>query len=234
MSVFEWHAISNQPAAIDWCQIETVLLDMDGTLLDLHFDNYFWQEYLPQRYAEIKSVAPELARQSIQQQTQSIRGTLDWYSTDYWSETLGVDVVELKHEVSHKVATRPYCVDFLDALRNADKDVVMVTNAHHDSLNLKMEKTGIAHKFDRLITVHEFDLPKENPDCWLEVHSRHAFDSEKTLLIDDNLQALQSAQSYGIASLLAIFKPDSMAPAQEVTGFPAIHSFDEIMPVLES
>ena len=216
---------------IDWQQIDTVLLDMDGTLLDLHFDNYFWQEYLPMRYADIKSLDPAQARQSIQQQTQSIQGTLEWYSTDYWSETLGIDVVELKHEVSHKVATRPYCVDFLDALRDAGKDIVMVTNAHHDSLNLKMAKTGIRHKFDRLITVHEFSLPKENPDCWLEVNNRHAFDRQKTLLIDDNLQALQSAYDYGIAHLLAIFKPDSQAPIQDVEHFSAIHSFDEIMPI---
>ena len=216
---------------IDWCQIDTVLLDMDGTLLDLHFDNYFWQEYLPLRYAEIKSLDPDEARQSIHSQTESIKGTLNWYSTDYWSEILGIDVIELKHEVSHKVAIRPYCIDFLDALRRADKDIVMVTNAHHDSLDLKMARTGIADKFDRLITVHEFDLPKENPDCWAEVHSRHAFDRGKTLLIDDNLHALHSAHEYGISKLLAIFKPDSQAPVQPVKHFQAIHSFDEIMPV---
>ena len=216
---------------IDWRQIDTVLLDMDGTLLDLHFDNFFWQEYLPQRYAEIKSIHPEEARQSIHSLTHSIRGTLNWYSTDYWSETLEIDVVELKHEVSHKVAIRPYCVDFLDALRNADKDVVMVTNAHHDSLNLKMHKTGIAEKFDRLITVHEFDLPKENSACWGEVHKRHAFDRSKTLLIDDNLHALHSAHEYGIAELLAIYNPDSQGPIQVVEHFSAIHSFDEIMPI---
>ena len=37
---------------IDWNAINTVLLDMDGTILDLHFDNYFWKEYVPQKYAE--------------------------------------------------------------------------------------------------------------------------------------------------------------------------------------
>jgi len=219
---------------IDWYQIDTVLLDMDGTLLDLHFDNYFWQEHLPRRYAEIKSIDAELARESIHRRTQSIRGTLNWYSTDYWSETLDIDVVALKHEVSHKVAMRPYCVDFLDALREAGKDVVMVTNAHHDSLNLKMDKTRLADKFDRLITVHEFSLPKESPDCWLEVYNRHAFDRRRTLLIDDNLQALQSALEYGIAEVLAILKPDSQVPAHTVEGFPAIHHFDEIMPIRPS
>ena len=219
---------------IDWCQIDTVLLDMDGTLLDLHFDNYFWQEYLPIRYAEINLLDPELAKQSINQKTRSIAGTLNWYSTDYWSEILGIDVVELKQEIAHKVATRPHCEDFLDALQQAGKDVVMVTNAHHDSLKLKMEKTGISHKFDRLITVHEFSLPKENSACWLEVHKRHPFQSDRTLLIDDNLKALQSAVDYGIGQVLAIHQPDSKAPVMDVMHFTAIHSFREIMPVRQS
>jgi putative hydrolase of the HAD superfamily len=216
---------------IDWRLIDTVLLDMDGTLLDLHFDNYFWQEHLPVRYAEIKGMDPQLAKQKIIQRTREIQGSLNWYSTDYWSEMLDIDVVELKHEISHKVAIRPFCIDFLDALRSANKDVVMVTNAHHDSLALKMDKTQLAHKFDRLITVHEFSLPKEDPLCWHEVHKRHPFSAQKTLLIDDNLLALESAREYGIGSLLAIYQPDSQAPRLEIDDFEAIHSFEEIMPV---
>jgi HAD superfamily hydrolase (TIGR01509 family) len=216
---------------IDWRLIDTVLLDMDGTLLDLHFDNYFWQEYLPMRFAEIKGLEPGAAKHYIVAQTRKIEGSLNWYSTDYWSEMLGIDVVKLKHEISHKVAIRPFCVDFLDALRSANKDIVMVTNAHHDSLALKMDKTQLAHKFDRLITVHEFSLPKEDPLCWHEVHKRHPFSAQKTLLIDDNLLALESAREYGIGSLLAIYQPDSQAPRLEINDFEAIHSFEEIMPV---
>ena len=218
---------------IEWQSIDTVLLDMDGTLLDLHFDNFFWQDYLPRRYAEIKGLDVVRARQLVVEQTRDIGGSLNWYSTDYWSELLEIDVIELKHEVSHKVAVRPYCVDFLDALRVAGKDVVMVTNAHHDVLALKMDKTRIAEKFDRLITVHEFSLPKEDPQCWHEVHKRHPFDAGRTLLIDDNLHALQSAREYGIDKLLAIYKPDSRQPRREIRGFDCIDSFDEIMPVLE-
>ena len=218
---------------IEWERIETVLLDMDGTLLDLHFDNYFWQEYLPMRYAELKGLEPVAARLHIVTRTREIRGSLNWYSTDYWSEMLQVDIVELKHEVSHKVAIRPFCIDFLDALRGAGKDIVMVTNAHHDSLALKMDKTQLAHKFDRLITVHEFSMPKEDPNCWQEVHKRHPFRGDRTLLIDDNLHALESAREYGIDHLLAITQPDSQQPPRQIDDFDAIHSFDEIMPVNE-
>lgn len=219
---------------LDWQHIDTVLLDMDGTLLDLHFDNFFWQKHLPDRYAQIKRIDPHLARQKITRLTREIEGSLNWYSTDYWSEVLEIDVVELKREVSHKVAIRPYCVDFLDALRAAGKDVVMVTNAHHDSLSLKMDKTQLSEKFDRLITVHEFSLPKEDPKCWREVYKRHPFEMARTLLIDDNLSALRSADEYGIGYLLAIYQPDSQAPVRDITEFDAIHHFDEIMPICRS
>ncbi len=216
---------------INWQNVDTVLLDMDGTLLDLHFDNFFWQEHLPQRYAEIKGLDPQVTRNEIQQHTNSIRGSLNWYSTDYWSDFLGVDVVRLKHEISHRVAIRPYCIEFLDALREAGKDVVMVTNAHQDSLALKMEITLLTEKFHSMITVHEFSLPKENPKCWDEVNKRHPFDREKTLLVDDNLAVLESARRYGIRGLLAIQQPDSQRPQQVIEGFDAIDHFDEILPV---
>jgi 5'-nucleotidase len=219
---------------LDWTQIDTVLLDMDGTLLDLNFDNYFWLEYLPERYAQMFNLDPDEARLSINAKTQALEGTLEWYSTTYWSEALGIDVVALKHEVRHRVQEMPFCHEFLDGLKAAKKDIVMVTNAHHDSLNLKMDKTGLAHKFDRLITVHEFSLPKEKLECWDEVNKIHPFDRQRTLLVDDNLNVLKSAEQYGIAHLLAIYQPDSKAPKKDVEHFQAIHTFDEILPITRS
>ncbi len=219
---------------LDWTQIDTVLLDMDGTLLDLNFDNFFWLEYLPQRYAEEFKLDPVEAKRSINAKTRALEGTLEWYSTTYWTEALGIDVVALKHEVRHRVQEVPYCHEFLDGLKAAQKDIVMVTNAHHDSLDLKMDKTGLAHKFDRLITVHEFSLPKEDIACWDEVHRIHPFERERALLIDENMNALKSAERYGIANLLAIYQPDSQAPKKDVEHFLAIHTFDEILPVLSA
>ena len=36
-----------------WRDIDTVLLDMDGTLLDLHYDNHFWLE--PVSYTHLRA-----------------------------------------------------------------------------------------------------------------------------------------------------------------------------------
>jgi 5'-nucleotidase len=38
----------SMPLDLDWNNIDTVLLDMDGTLLDLAFDSQFWLQDVPQ------------------------------------------------------------------------------------------------------------------------------------------------------------------------------------------
>ncbi|HEY5717735.1 MAG TPA: haloacid dehalogenase-like hydrolase, partial [Motiliproteus sp.] len=128
---------------LDWNAIDTVLLDMDGTLLDLHFDSYFWLQHLPARYAAIHGVAPDLARQQLLERIMKEQGSLNWYCVDYWSRELQVDIAALKHEVADKVAFRPQVQDFLHALRKAGKRAVIVTNAHRKSLGLKLERTGL-------------------------------------------------------------------------------------------
>ena len=50
---------------LDWSKISTVLLDMDGTILDLHFDNHFWLHHLPLRYSEIHQVNLAEAKKSL-------------------------------------------------------------------------------------------------------------------------------------------------------------------------
>lgn len=216
---------------LNWSHIETVLLDMDGTLLDLNFDNFFWLEYLPQRYAEDTQRPADEVKQELYTHFQRIAGTLEWYSTDYWSEQLQIDVVKLKHEIRSRIRILPGCQEFLEALQMAGKDIVMVTNAHHDSLSLKMDETGLHEWFDRLISVHEFSIPKESPACWGEVHERHPFDPAHTVLIDDNLHALRSAREYGIAHLLGVYLPDSQAAEKDPEEFEALRAFDDIMPV---
>lgn len=221
----------NAPTSlIDWSNIDTVLLDMDGTLLDLYFDNHFWLEHLPRRYAEKHGVSAERARAHLFEAFAAQRGTLNWYCVDYWSRQLQLDIAELKREIKHLIAIRPHVQLFLQRLHRGPQQVWLVTNAHRKSLDIKMAHTGIERWFDRLICSHELAEPKESPEFWRRLQAHYPFDPARALFIDDTESVLKAAQDYGIRYLLTLLQPDSRQARRQQTEFPGILHFDEIMP----
>ncbi len=215
---------------INWTQIETILLDMDGTLLDLNFDNYFWQQHVPLRYAEKNQLHIDDARNILFPKFKSAEGTMDWYCVDFWTRELSLDIEQLKHDIAEKISIRPDVVDFLSWLNENRKRVVLVTNAHPASLNLKMEKTDLHVHFDNIINAHEIGLAKENEGFWEKLQHVEPYDKAHTMLIDDNLEVLESAYEYGIKYCLGIQQPDSQGDIVKSEQFVTLDSFKEILP----
>lgn len=216
---------------LPWARIQTVLLDMDGTLLDLRFDNQFWRELVPMHYAAQHGLSLEQARAEVAVRTQAVEGTLNWYCLDYWSRELALDIVTLKREIAHLIAVHPYVLEFLKALRGAGKRVVLVTNAHPQSLALKMEKTQLASHLDRAVCAHALGSVKEQPEFWPRLRELERFDPVTTLLVDDNLEILRTARGYGIGHLVSVLRPDSTHSPTPPGEFSAIHDFSELLPV---
>jgi putative hydrolase of the HAD superfamily len=215
---------------INWDDIDTVLLDMDGTLLDLHFDNYFWQEHVPRVYAAANELSVAQTRRELAQRFGAHQGTLAWYSLDYWSEQLGLDIPALKRELTHMIRLRPWTEKFLEWLAAGPFDVLLVTNAHRKTLDIKLEQVPLSQWFSRLVVSHELDAPKEQRAFWENLQTLHPFDPARTLLIDDTESVLRAARDYGIVHLLTLLQPDSRRQKRIDTEFPGIHHFDEIMP----
>jgi len=223
----------NDPAPqLDWAAIDTVFLDMDGTLLDLYYDNHFWLEHVPQRYADKLGVSLAEAKDALLPKYRRIQGTLDWYCVDHWSRELGLDIALLKAEVEHLIAVHPFVPDFLDALAARGKRRVLVTNAHQMSIDLKFRRTRLGGRLEQVICAHDLQLAKETPGFWARVREVEPFDPARTLFVDDNLDVLRAARDYGFRWLLAVSAPDSRAPAREIQEFPAIARFSEILPQL--
>ncbi|MEQ1484176.1 GMP/IMP nucleotidase [Methyloglobulus sp.] len=214
---------------VNWKEIDTVFLDMDGTLLDLRFDNHFWKEFVPLKFAEKEGLSVEHAKAQLIPRFKSKEGTLDWYCLDYWSDNLQLDIAGLKAELAELIAILPHVNEFLEKIKQSSQRVLLVTNAHRDSLELKMKKTGLQPFFDGLVSSHDFGLPKEHADFWHRLQRQHPFEKQTTLLIDDSFSVLNSARQYGIAHLVSVSRPDSGLPKREIEDFPAIEDFRELM-----
>lgn len=215
--------------SLPWEDVETVLLDMDGTLLDLHFDNHFWLTHVPECYAEKHDMSHEDAHKHLMCRYTEVRGKLDWYCVDFWTRELSLDIEQLKHDLAEKISIRPDVVEFLSWLNKSNKRVVLVTNAHPASLNLKMEKTNLHVHFDNIVNAHDLGLAKENEGFWEKLQNVEPYNKEHTMLIDDNLEVLDCAHDYGIHYCLGIQQPDSKGGTVSSDKYVVIDTFKELL-----
>lgn len=215
-----------------WEQVDTVLLDLDGTLLDLAFDNRFWRERVPQRLAERRGTDFAAAWRSLVPMFEATRGTLDWYCLDYWSRELDLDLAAMTRAVRHEVSWLPQARDFLGRLRASGRRLVLVTNAHPHTLEVKDAHLGLRRHFDAVFCSHELGAAKEHHDFWSRLAAAEPLSRERVLFIDDSVPVLRAAQAWGVAQLWAVRRPDSREPCRQVAGFPSVESVRELVPAV--
>jgi len=214
----------------DWRHIDTVLLDLDGTLLDLAYDNHFWLEIVPTAYAAARLTSVEAARTQLAPRFRACEGTLPWYCIDHWSRELNLDIAALKRANTERIAWLPGAKDFLLQLRAAGKRRVLLTNAHPQVLRIKDEKTSVLDYFDAAFTSHEFGAPKETTQFWDAVRNVEPFDPQRTLFADDSPAVLRAAQNAGIRWIYGVRRPDSVQSVREHV-IASIDSVSELEPV---
>ena len=213
----------------DWERIETVLLDLDGTLLDLAFDNFFWRTRVPQAWAQARNLSPEQASQQLQPRFRAREGTLEWYCVDYWSRELELDIAALKHVDAHQIRWLPGAREFLGRVRALGKRLVLVTNAHPTTLAIKDARTQVISHFDAGFSSHAFGAPKEQAQFWRELAKVERFDPQRSLFVDDSLPVLRAAREAGIGLIYAVQRPDSSGPARLQSEFPAVDAVADLL-----
>ena len=216
-------------APIAWAGIETVFVDMDGTLLDLAFDNFFWLELVPARYASARGLDAATAHATVTRKYADVLGTLPWYCLDHWSRELGLDVAALKTEHRHLIRYLPMVPEFLSQARSRARRVVLVTNAHRKTLEIKMGETRLDARVDAVVCAHDLDAPKESAEFWAKLAHREPFDPGHTVLLDDSVAVLTAARSFGLEHIVAIRRPDSRRPARAIDGFNSVDGVAELV-----
>ncbi len=217
----------NLDSVLDSC--ETLMLDMDGTLLDLAYDNYMWFEHIPAAYALKHDISHDRARQDLMARAKRLEGKLHWYCLDHWSEMLDLDVVELHRNENRRIGFLPGAKDFLESLAARELRVLLVSNSHRHTLEVKNEVTRIIDYFDGIYLSHELGHPKEDQPFWHALKRAEEFDPATTLFVDDNVAVLKSAAAFGLPGLLHITRPDTGRPVRPHDGFMGVESVAELL-----
>ncbi len=213
--------------SIAWNQIDIIMFDMDGTLLDLAFDNFFWREVVVRAWAEAQAVSHDHAVGHLTPVFKRYEGSLNWYSLPFWSAQLNLDLQALKALHRERIAIRHGVQDLLQSLLNQGKTLWLVTNAHPQALEIKLEKTGIAQYFQRIFSSHAHGYAKEQAEFWQALQQDAYFDPARSMLIDDSESVLHAAQNFGL-HVVGIVQPDSTLPARQGLHFPAIDDWSEL------
>jgi len=214
----------------DWNQIDSILLDLDGTLLDLNFDLHFWLEYLPQVYSEKNNISNQQAQDIVLKMLNAEKGKLNWYCIDFWQKKLNLDIMELKNNISHLIQVHPHVKIFLTEARKQDKKIYLVTNAHRKTIKLKMSVTQLQDYFDGIVSSHDFGVAKQEQAFWQKLSEVIYLDKNRTIFFDDSPDVLQSAFDFNIKHVVAISKPSSKIKTEIVPGFINIENFSEALP----
>ena len=214
-------------AALERC--DTLMLDMDGTILDLAFDNYIWTDLVPRRYAAANHLTFEDARKELFDKYHAAQGGLEWYCLDHWNDRLGIDVVKIHHDVTHKIGYLPGALEFLRKMHESDTRVLLVTNSHPDTLDLKDAVTGLADYFDGVYSSHTYGHAKESQAFWHALQEDVDFDVETTLFVDDSQPVLRSARDYGVRMLVTVTRPDTSEPAKQGSEFRGVEGVGDML-----
>ncbi|HGM5491994.1 TPA: GMP/IMP nucleotidase [Serratia fonticola] len=216
----------------DWHDIDTVLLDMDGTLLDLEFDSHFWLKLVPQALSEQRSIPFDVASKIINDEYLAVQHTMNWYCFDYWCERLDLDIYQMTSEVGNRARLREDTQPFLQALRDAGQRTILLTNAHPHSLAVKVEHTGLDRHLDLLLSTHTFGYPKEDQRLWQAVQQQTGFDPQRTLFVDDGEPILDAARKFGIRYCLGVQNPDSSMASKTFQRYPSMSDYRQLIPAL--
>ncbi len=215
---------------LPWMEIDTVLLDMDGTLLDRHFDDDFWEEQVPRAFSLRHNVPLATAREQLYAQYRAAEGTLNWTDIDFWSARFGLDIPAMKAAVADRVRVHPGVVPFLTFLRREGKKIVLATNAHPKTVAIKLNQTPLRPYFDAVLCSIDLGAPKEQAAFWVEAKRRIGFNEARTLFIDDTEAVLSAARAFGIRFVLYKADASSRVTSHGSGRFETLRHYDEMTP----
>ena len=207
-----------------------MLLDIDGTLLDLHYDNFVWDKVVPEAYAQFKQLPYPEAKEQLFAEMRQVHGSIEFYSFDFWQRQTGLDITDLHQQQSQLIGVRADAEAFLDWLQQSPHQAIIATNADHNSLGIKDKIIGLSKRVDQIYSSQDFGCPKEHQNFWHQLQNQCGFDPKRTLFLDDTERVLNAAAKFGIREVWQVRTPDSQRGPRPESIHPGLDHFHEIYP----
>ncbi|WP_171258533.1 HAD-IA family hydrolase [Acinetobacter boissieri] len=208
------------------------MFDMDGTLLDLAYDDLIWNIKVPEHYVRAHATTYNDIHSLMHHYHEQYKHTLSWYSTQFWSQKLQLDVVNIHQQYAEHICTRPYCIELLTELNQRGHECWLVTNADLKTLKLKLEKTQIGPYFKHIISSEYIGYAKEDAQFWHTLHKQFPFCIKNSIFIDDTLAVLQQAEQFGLKHLWGIAQPSSTRQITANHHYPMLDQLTDLLKFL--
>lgn len=205
---------------------------MDGTLLDLDFDDHFWIQFMPTFLPEQHGYSGDDLNLKFHTPMRTTRGTLDWYCVDYWTEQLNMPVMPSMRRHRHLIRWRPGVTDFLRIARLAGLKLIVATNAHREVWQLKADTLDLVQYVDAVVSSHDYGKPKEAEHFWRSIERQLDLNLERCAFFDDSEAVLASAQTHGVGTVVGIDHPNSNRDPRVLNHHLQIRDFADLLPSL--
>ena len=224
------HLAPGTSSVLNWDRIDDVLIDMDGTLLDRHFDNFFFEEDLPRRYVAMQGLSFDASRGTVNGDVPVGGRELAWTDLHYSSGRVGIDVVAMHLSQLTLIGFLLGAEDFLKAVRIKGKRRA-ATNAHEAGVAVKSAKTGL----DRYVgsdrrRVRSGLSQDEMPEYWPGPAAGWLDSTRAALSMLTTTEMCSAAAShYGIATIIHSAKSSSQLPPVQSSKFASVEHLPALL-----
>lgn len=100
-------------------------------------------------------------------------------------------------------------IDLMNFIKSKNIKLACYTNSIRETAELMLEKTGILHYFDLLITNQDVKKPKPDPEGYLKILSSFGIESQEAVIVEDSPKGLEAAKKTN-CKILMVKNPDEV------------------------